>query len=400
MSLKAFPLGLIFSAANLRLSLVACAVTALVSACGGGGGGSASNTPAPSGLEVTTYVALQAAAPTPVYSGIGAQARTDVFNYINNTRQTCGFGLVRQNLLLDQAAQNHGNYMIGQKLLGDPHNESVGQPGFTGVTGSDRATAVGYKFNGHEVLENGDLPTVQTNVGIVGAAAPLSDDVIRDSFRGLMSAPYHSLPAMFGPATDLGIGLGYNSTTAIQNVTFLGNIVSENLQTDLYGIYYEYGMGMNGAGQASSSGVQTYPCTGIVDAYPATFAEVLPYGGSLTSDGRVLGANPTSSPIYVVGEPNKTLVINSAVVTQVDTGQVLKVYDIRTKSTDSANFIYWRNDWSGFVWLDKPYAPGKSYSTVIHGTSGGTAFTHSFTFTAGKYTALDEAGAASLGLPI
>jgi hypothetical protein len=204
---------------------------------------------------------------------------------------------------------------------------------------------------------------------------------------------------MFGPATDLGIGLGYNSTTATQDVTFLGNIVSENLQTDLYGIYYEYGMGMNGAGQASSSGVQTYPCTGIVDAYPATFAEVLPYGGSLTSDGRVLGANPTSSPIYVVGEPNKTLVINSAVVTQVDTGQVLKVYDIRTKSTDSENFIYWRNDWSGFVWLDKPYAPGKSYSTVINGTSGGTAFTRSFTFTAGKYTAADQATASSLGLP-
>lgn len=373
---------------SLRLSTIAAA--ALLAACGGGGGDNATTPAAPTIPASQSFVALQAAGPNPVYTGVSPIGRADAFNYLNNARVTCGFGGLVQNTKLDTMATNHSDYYHLRGNTGDPHYETPGLTGFTGVGPDDRALTVGYETNGF-VHESGSFFSAN--------AADIEQEyaVALTGAKKVLTAPYHALLGALTPATEIGIGAvayKFSSYDAMSNTT------SESTSSVMF---FNYGYGMTGKGQTPTKGqgVRTYPCNGIIDTDPAFWGEWLPAGNRLLNEARNLNQNPLSSPIYVFGDPGQTLAINSATVTQESTGEVQKVYEIRTRATDFAgNSNLYLDNSSGFIWLDKPYAPGQTYRVVINGTTDGKAFTKTFSFTAGKYAKGYESAAQFLGLPI
>jgi uncharacterized protein YkwD len=333
------------------------------------------------------YVPLQTAVGTPAYSGPAALGKADSLNHINNARTTCGFGALKQNTILDQVARNHSFYYQSAGMVGDPHYEISGKTGFTGVGPMDRAKYLGYSSNNLTLFENGSY--------FWGDAGISPNEVYLDLVKDILAVPYHSMLGALSNATEIGLGYDALNSTYYDWVSNTSSTATNTIA------YFNFGFGMSGKGQTppSGRGVRTYPCNGIVDVNPAFWGEWLPYGGQLFSDGRNAHSNPTSSPIYVVSDPGQTLLISSAIVTQASSGAQLSIYSIRTKATDQINAMYYPNDSSGFIWVDKPFVPGQTYDVTINGTSGGKAFIKSFSFKAGKYTNSLESSAKSLGLP-
>jgi Cysteine-rich secretory protein family len=95
-------------------------------ACGGGGDGGPG---APVVAPPTSYVEPQAVTQVPAgaYSDVW---RLSAFNRLNEVRAQAGIGLLRQNVSVDQAAQNHSSYQVNHGKL--EHTESAGGADFTG----------------------------------------------------------------------------------------------------------------------------------------------------------------------------------------------------------------------------------------------------------------------------
>lgn len=117
-----------------RIAAMACvaSLTLLLTACGGGGGGG--STPSPtatsSGTTATASSQPSGTVTTPTYAAVSAQGAA--FTLLNQYRQQCGFPAMQENTILDQAAQNHTQYMMANGgTITD--TEVKGNPGFTGV---------------------------------------------------------------------------------------------------------------------------------------------------------------------------------------------------------------------------------------------------------------------------
>lgn len=121
------------------------ALSALISLAGCGGGSSVgvgSNGGVVAPLPVPVVPAEPAPdAGAPLATGDVAQ---DLFNWFNFRREQLTLLPVRQNLRLDDAAQGHAEYQAINGIL--THLQTVGQPGFTGVTQEDRIANAGYQF--------------------------------------------------------------------------------------------------------------------------------------------------------------------------------------------------------------------------------------------------------------
>lgn len=127
---------------------------------------------------------LVTSVPAPTYAA-GSQ-QLAAFNYLNGIRGRCGFGLLKQDTRLDQAADDHSNYMALHQVL--THTQTQGMPGFTGVTVLDRGTFRNYGgFIGEGVVRGGASMT------------------LTDALAVLAQAAYHSATA-FAPVTDIGFG--------------------------------------------------------------------------------------------------------------------------------------------------------------------------------------------------
>ena len=131
-----------------RLAIASALVlTTLLAACGGGGGGSApAGTATSSSTSTTTSSASTGTLATAQYPA--GSPELAAFNQLNAMRQQCGFPAVKENTLLDAAANNHYKYMVDNQVTG--HYEVSGNPGFTGVTPLARATFVGYAYQASE----------------------------------------------------------------------------------------------------------------------------------------------------------------------------------------------------------------------------------------------------------
>ncbi len=123
--------------------------------CGGGGDpstgdNSQNNSGGGTGGSSTNTADLVANVSPASYSGNYAAEKTAVFALLNTYRSQCGFGMLAQNSLLDQAAQNHAQY---SRVVDQGHFETAGVTGFTGVTAGDRVLAAGYQYSsGEEVI--------------------------------------------------------------------------------------------------------------------------------------------------------------------------------------------------------------------------------------------------------
>ena len=96
---------------------------------------------------VPTSVAPTSAAPSsqpptsPVFSE-GANAAPEMLRVHNELRVAVGATAVRGDDRVTAAAQRHAEYLARNNMLG--HEESQGDPGFTGISVRDRLVAQGY----------------------------------------------------------------------------------------------------------------------------------------------------------------------------------------------------------------------------------------------------------------
>ncbi|MFS2006049.1 CAP domain-containing protein [Duganella sp. CT11-25] len=118
-----------------RLPLAALLATLLLAACGGGGG---SDTTAVTGPTTTPSAPMQEPG-APTLTGNNA---LDGYNWINYRRAQLGLSVLVRNSRIDAAAQGHSDYQRTNNTI--THEQTPGQPGFTGVTLTDRLTAANY----------------------------------------------------------------------------------------------------------------------------------------------------------------------------------------------------------------------------------------------------------------
>jgi uncharacterized protein YkwD len=126
------------SSALRRLRVIAgVGATALwLAACGGGGGG---NSAPSSSTASSTPLPVDASAPA-----LTNDIATDGRNWINYRRGQVGMPVLSHNAVIDIAALGHSEYQRTNNSV--THVQTVGKPGFTGVSELDRLTAAGYNF--------------------------------------------------------------------------------------------------------------------------------------------------------------------------------------------------------------------------------------------------------------
>lgn len=309
-------------------------MTALLAACGGGGGGSTSTNTASSGGTSTGSGTLT----SPQYTA--GSPELAAFNQLNTERQECGFPAVSENTLLDQAATNHMTYMQDNAYVG--HNETSGNPGYTGATPQARALYVGYATAGGFAGElNGEFTTD------VGGSL---------SVVGFTSVPYHEA-LFFTPTNDFG--MTYNTVTLGPSAT-----------------YYvpEITTGYQGTAPALSSSPLTFPCQGTtgVDYESAQAESPAPLGINTQT-------NPIGTPIAVIGNISDTIVLSSGQLTGPG-GTVINL-DLLDSANDTNHEM---QPYEASAFSASPLQPNSSYSATITGTINGTAFSRNFSFTTGN----------------
>jgi uncharacterized protein YkwD len=327
------------------LTAFALAAALALSACGGGGGGggggnsasgsdnSSSGTGSSGGSSSGS--ASTGNVTTPQYANASAQAT--IFNTINAQRQQCGFPALTENTLLDQAAQAHADY-IGSNggLITD--DEISGNPGFTGVSYTDRATHAGYPTN--TKYASGESAGYYTNASL--SETSYGTNIINEWMGGV----YH-IAVIGWPITEVGIGWNetpYNGFPEAHGVVEIGNLqpMAGNLPL-------------------------TFPCQGSTG---------IPY-----SEGAETPMPPNTSgafgtPIDVTGNPTDTIVLQSATVT--DNSGTSLTLQVLNSSTDPNKLL------PQFEAVAYPTAPLKAntvYTVSLTGTRNGVAFSRAFSFT-------------------
>ncbi len=121
---------------------------------------------------------------TPIDNDDQSGAILNVYDYLNQLRNSAGLISVAKNKLLAQAANNHADYLISHNSFG--HDEVQGQSGFTGVSASDRVNEVLY---------------FSRNVGEGIATGKNANEAIDNLF----SAIYHRFTLMNPDFNEIGI---------------------------------------------------------------------------------------------------------------------------------------------------------------------------------------------------
>jgi uncharacterized protein YkwD len=162
--------------------LLAAALAAILTACGGGGGGSDT---ASTATPTVPLVPQPPGAPTQT-----GDTATDGFNWFNYRRQQTGLSILTRNAMLDTAAQGHSDYQRLNNTI--THDQTSGKPGYTGATLQQRLTAAGYRLSGAYVYGE-----------VISAAGQTSGSYHAEE---LISAIYHRF-VIFEPVfRDMGTG--------------------------------------------------------------------------------------------------------------------------------------------------------------------------------------------------
>ena len=334
-----------------KLSLAtALSLTALLAACGGGGGGSApvasASSPASSPSNTTSSASAIPAGTTqatPTYAAGSVQLA--MFNQINAYRQQCGFPPVQQNTLLDQAAQNHAQYMAqnGGQLT---DTEVQGKPGFTGATYMDRAAHVG-------------IPAAIYVAG--GASGWYNDNSLSPTAMGQAlatvwtSAVYHQSLIVW-PYNYLGFGVGQTQSNG-----YTLDISSENIAFDSSSTNDTY----------ASGAPLTFPCDGM-SGMPYGINGEIPMPPNTSSNG-------FGTPVTVIGRMSDQVNLSSANMVNTTNAQVINL-NILNSNTDPNKLL---PSYQASAYPSSPLSPNTTYQVNLSGTINGTPFSRSFTFTTG-----------------
>lgn len=201
----------LFAAILLAVSMAACS--------GGGGsvsGGDSGGTPPDNGGSppggggsTATPPDLQTSVPAPTYAD-GSGERV-YFQFINQTRQQLGLGLLAQNAALDAATKNHVTYLdpsfTDAEILSGIENSA--SPSFTGASSQDRCTYVGYAG----LCAQADR---WSEVYFVGRPSPYLGLLVLDQSAREVGMAMHSTSLFGGMSNGPEIQLGLPSGTTPQ----------------------------------------------------------------------------------------------------------------------------------------------------------------------------------------
>ena len=330
------------------LTALAFAATLALAACGGGGG---SSTPAAStstasspasasapAAASSTQTATSANVATPQFAANSAQLAA--FNLLNQNRQQCGFAELTENTTLDQAAQAHATYM-GENGGTITDTEVAGNPGFTGVSYTDRAEHFGYPTG---VLATGVSGGFFTNATLTPTQYG------QQIMFGWLSGVYHMAIAVW-PVTEVGIGWNettFNGFPEIQASLEIGN-----------------------APTATGNGPLTFPCQGTTGVAFST-------GGETPTPPNTSGNYGT--PIAVAGvNMTDTVVLQTGTMTD-PSNNVITLNLLDSANDPNAEL----KSFEAVAYPTSPLLPNTVYNVNITGTDNGTPFSRSFSFTTGN----------------
>jgi len=144
------------------------------------------------------------------------QERQEALKSINRLRQEVGLSRMKEDQILQKAAQAHAEYLVRHHL--SSHYEKVGEEGFTGTKPVDRALKAGY----HSRLTGENLSTKHSTA--------------KKSIEGLFSAIYHRYGFLNPDFDEIGIGIAQDSDHP-QNSAFvylMGNHEIDRLCSETY----------------------------------------------------------------------------------------------------------------------------------------------------------------------
>lgn len=201
---------------RIRLEVISLFAAALLTACGGGGSSSSSGnaaagnttgsnnsaqTPASIQLGGTVTLLPVAATPATVPSASG-NATTDGIAYLNAMRQTVGLPLLPSDAGLTTASLDHATYLVENETYG--HDETAGQPGYTGATPQDRIGAEG------DYAAYGEVVVAGQPAAFASSMSPV---------QTLFDAPYHRL-VMLDDFQSMGVASLANASWEAFNIDF------------------------------------------------------------------------------------------------------------------------------------------------------------------------------------
>jgi uncharacterized protein YkwD len=204
---------------RIRLEVISVLAAALLAACGGGGGGGSSSSSGnaaagntagsnnsaqtPSSIQLGGTVTLLPAAATPAtLPSASGNATADGTAYLNAMRQTVGLGALPSNAGLTTASLDHATYLVENETYG--HDETAGQPGYTGATPQDRIDAEGSY-------------TAYGEVVVAGQPAAFANSV--SPVQTLFDAPYHRI-VMLDDFQSMGVASLTNASWEAFNIDF------------------------------------------------------------------------------------------------------------------------------------------------------------------------------------
>lgn len=334
------------SSSKYSLSFLALAAALAVTACGGGGGGGGVDNQNPSSPVPAPATSVPANSTLPAMTYAADSAKAAIFQEINAYRTKCGFPALRQNTILDKAAQNHADYMIANgRTVTD--TETRGNPGFTGITGLDRAIAQGWPAaigvgaaNAGATWTNAILTQEQYGQSIVTAWASgvYHQGVIATAGAllgvGVAQAQLNGFPQILG-----GVEYAYDAPTP-SNITTPGNVL-------------------------------TFPCQGTTNV---PFKSM----GEIPAPPATNGAFGT--PITVSGNPGDRVIVTAATLIAAGSGTVIDLH-VLNSGTDPERIV---QSFQSVAYPTSPLQPNTVYSVAISGSINGTPFSRSFTFTTGN----------------
>jgi len=312
---------------------------------GSGNAGSTGSSGSSSGSSLTTTIPTGTTHITATYAFGSAEAQ--VFSSVNAYRSQCGFPAYQQNTILDQAAANHAKYMVANG--GTVTDEEMqGNPGFTGITGQDRADALGWPSAVFATAADAGLWT---------------SDALTPAQYG------HSL------VDQWSVGV-YHQVVITLQANLIGVGAAQTSANGLAGALGGVELATNSATPSpitsSSAAPLTFPCQGVI-GLPYKSVSEQPAPPNVSADG-------WGTPVTVMGNVGDVVTLSSATMLAAGDSNPITL-NILTKATDTTSLI---GQYQAVAYPANPLQPNTSYSVNLAGTINGTPFTRSFTFTTGS----------------
>ncbi|MSQ56701.1 MAG: CAP domain-containing protein [Limnohabitans sp.] len=161
-------------------------ITVLLALHGSGGGGGCTQTSTDvqslnaQAVENSTLQNLLLSTKQQLFSTYAPQSEEEqAYRWLNLQRNTCGFGALKQNAMLDNSAQAHADWLLTNNQDGHIENQAAYPQAFTEASVLERADYQGY-------INAGLAETV------VSTKSPSESGWGVASVRNLLNTPYHA----------------------------------------------------------------------------------------------------------------------------------------------------------------------------------------------------------------